>query len=123
MDSRAAEDVSVGIYSSAVCSFDELQTTPFSAIRIYETISSKSWPLIGNPYRAALVWLIKRISSNEVFAFSIAGVTMREKKGGALQKLKKRLSHSFGRLSKYWITYSYRNHHLLAGMKCSVRGV
>ncbi|KAJ6641369.1 hypothetical protein Bhyg_06308 [Pseudolycoriella hygida] len=25
---------------------------------------------------------------------------MREKKGGALQKLKKRLSHSFGRLSK-----------------------
>lgn len=27
------------------------------------------------------------------------GVTMREKKGGALQKLKKRLSHSFGRLS------------------------
>lgn len=26
---------------------------------------------------------------------------MREKKGGALQKLKKRLSHSFGRLSKY----------------------
>ncbi|KMY97377.1 cyclin-dependent kinase 14 isoform X4 [Drosophila erecta] len=28
-----------------------------------------------------------------------AGVTMREKKGGALQKLKKRLSHSFGRLT------------------------
>ncbi|XP_050074277.1 cyclin-dependent kinase 14 isoform X1 [Anopheles maculipalpis] len=27
------------------------------------------------------------------------GVTMREKKGGALQKIKKRLSHSFGRLS------------------------
>ncbi|XP_039149940.1 cyclin-dependent kinase 14 isoform X2 [Drosophila simulans] len=27
------------------------------------------------------------------------GVTMREKKGGALQKLKKRLSHSFGRLT------------------------
>lgn len=26
---------------------------------------------------------------------------MREKKGGALQKLKKRLSHSFGRLCKY----------------------
>lgn len=26
---------------------------------------------------------------------------MREKKGGALQKLKKRLSHSFGRLSEY----------------------
>lgn len=25
---------------------------------------------------------------------------MREKKGGALQKLKKRLSHSFGRLCK-----------------------
>jgi len=25
---------------------------------------------------------------------------MREKKGGALQKLKKRLSHSFGRLSE-----------------------
>lgn len=31
----------------------------------------------------------------------ISGVTMREKKGGALQKLKKRLSHSFGRLSEY----------------------
>ncbi|XP_026849919.1 midnolin homolog, partial [Drosophila persimilis] len=28
-----------------------------------------------------------------------SGVTMREKKGGALQKLKKRLSHSFGRLT------------------------
>uniref|UniRef100_A0A8W7PG10 Uncharacterized protein n=1 Tax=Anopheles coluzzii TaxID=1518534 RepID=A0A8W7PG10_ANOCL len=28
------------------------------------------------------------------------GVTMREKKGGALQKIKKRLSHSFGRLCK-----------------------
>lgn len=27
---------------------------------------------------------------------------MREKKGGALQKLKKRLSHSFGRLSKFF---------------------
>lgn len=26
---------------------------------------------------------------------------MREKKGGALQKLKKRLSHSFGRLCEY----------------------
>lgn len=33
--------------------------------------------------------------------FFFAGVTMREKKGGALQKLKKRLSHSFGRLCKY----------------------
>lgn len=32
------------------------------------------------------------------------GVTMREKKGGALQKLKKRLSHSFGRLCKYTTT-------------------
>lgn len=31
----------------------------------------------------------------------VSGVTMREKKGGALQKLKKRLSHSFGRLCKY----------------------
>jgi hypothetical protein len=39
-----------------------------------------------------------------VFRF-IAGVTMREKKGGALQKLKKRLSHSFGRLCKLWLFY------------------
>jgi hypothetical protein len=34
------------------------------------------------------------------------GVTMREKKSGALsrmQKLRKRLSHSFGRLCKYWV--------------------
>lgn len=34
----------------------------------------------------------------------ISGVTMREKKSGALskvQKIKKRLSHSFGRLCKY----------------------
>lgn len=34
------------------------------------------------------------------FYYFFSGVTMREKKGGALQKLKKRLSHSFGRLSK-----------------------
>lgn len=36
--------------------------------------------------------------------FIILGVTMREKKSGALskvQKIKKRLSHSFGRLCKY----------------------
>lgn len=32
---------------------------------------------------------------------------MREKKGGALQKLKKRLSHSFGRLSKFKIVFSH----------------
>lgn len=31
---------------------------------------------------------------------SLSGVTMREKKAGTLQKLKKRLSHSFGRLCK-----------------------
>lgn len=31
---------------------------------------------------------------------------MREKKGGALQKLKKRLSHSFGRLSKFKIVFA-----------------
>lgn len=30
---------------------------------------------------------------------------MREKKGGALQKLKKRLSHSFGRLSKFLFNF------------------
>jgi len=36
--------------------------------------------------------------------FFVPGVTMREKKSGALskvQKIKKRLSHSFGRLCKY----------------------
>lgn len=31
---------------------------------------------------------------------------MREKKGGALQKLKKRLSHSFGRLSMFQFVLS-----------------
>lgn len=36
-----------------------------------------------------------------VLSVLVSGVTMREKKGGALQKLKKRLSHSFGRLSKF----------------------
>jgi hypothetical protein len=38
------------------------------------------------------------------YYFIILGVTMREKKSGALskvQKIKKRLSHSFGRLCKY----------------------
>lgn len=40
------------------------------------------------------------ISKYKMIFFYISGVTMREKKGGALQKLKKRLSHSFGRLSK-----------------------
>lgn len=35
------------------------------------------------------------------------GVTMREKKGGALQKLKKRLSHSFGRLSKFDFPFNW----------------
>lgn len=38
----------------------------------------------------------------DVVSRLISGVTMREKKGGALQKLKKRLSHSFGRLCKYY---------------------
>lgn len=36
--------------------------------------------------------------------YIVSGVTMREKKSGALskvQKIKKRLSHSFGRLCKY----------------------
>lgn len=33
---------------------------------------------------------------------------MREKKGGALQKLKKRLSHSFGRLSKCLFGYLHK---------------
>lgn len=33
--------------------------------------------------------------------FYVSGVTMREKKSGALSKIKKRLSHSFGRLCKY----------------------
>lgn len=40
------------------------------------------------------------------------GVTMREKKSGALskvQKLKKRLSHSFGRLCKFLKYFMYRN--------------
>ncbi|XP_058461612.1 cyclin-dependent kinase 14 [Malaya genurostris] len=44
------------------------------------------------------------------------GVTMREKKGGALQKLKKRLSHSFGRLSisreENDDSTQHNNHHL-----------
>lgn len=39
---------------------------------------------------------------NLIYFYFVAGVTMREKKGGALQKLKKRLSHSFGRLCKCW---------------------
>uniref|UniRef100_A0A1L8DKM5 cyclin-dependent kinase n=1 Tax=Nyssomyia neivai TaxID=330878 RepID=A0A1L8DKM5_9DIPT len=41
------------------------------------------------------------------------GVTMREKKGGALQKLKKRLSHSFGRLtiSREDGEESHQHHH------------
>lgn len=34
-------------------------------------------------------------------SISLSGVVMREKKSGALQKLKKRLSHSFGRLCEY----------------------
>ncbi|KAL5293281.1 CDK14 family protein [Megaselia abdita] len=41
------------------------------------------------------------------------GVTMREKKGGALQKLKKRLSHSFGRLtiSRDDVEDAHHHHH------------
>ncbi|XP_037946366.1 histone-lysine N-methyltransferase Suv4-20-like [Teleopsis dalmanni] len=39
------------------------------------------------------------------------GVTMREKKGGALQKLKKRLSHSFGRLTISREDGEESNHH------------
>lgn len=44
---------------------------------------------------------VRRFKLTDCVCFFIAGVTMREKKGGALQKLKKRLSHSFGRLSEY----------------------
>lgn len=42
--------------------------------------------------------------NNNLIIFIVLGVTMREKKSGALskvQKIKKRLSHSFGRLCKY----------------------
>lgn len=48
--------------------------------------------------------------------FFIPGVTMREKKGGALQKLKKRLSHSFGRLCKFML-----KHYLLSQLLLSNR--
>ncbi|KAL3275729.1 hypothetical protein HHI36_020477 [Cryptolaemus montrouzieri] len=46
------------------------------------------------------------------------GVTMREKKSGALsrmQKLRKRLSHSFGRLCKYLATsFIFKRHEYLS---------
>jgi hypothetical protein len=43
-------------------------------------------------------------ASSHSHVLPIVGVTMREKKSGALQKLKKRLSHSFGRLCKFCST-------------------
>lgn len=57
--------------------------------------------LSGNLARDSLMKLLIKLTLIDVNFPSIAGVTMREKKGGALQKLKKRLSHSFGRLCKY----------------------
>lgn len=71
-------------------------------------------PTIYLLYRKYLFCFVEKISSfdslniidfffnnlHDVWSFQL-GVTMREKKGGALQKLKKRLSHSFGRLCKF----------------------
>lgn len=53
-------------------------------------------------YTTPVVYTVidKKAIKIKILFLSVSGVTMREKKGGALQKLKKRLSHSFGRLSK-----------------------
>lgn len=53
--------------------------------------------------------MIRQLSDQYDIFLCFTGVTMREKKGGALQKLKKRLSHSFGRLSKFFfqLIFSY----------------